>query len=261
MRLLTLDIETKPNVVLLFSLHGEQHIGLEQVIEFGGTICFGAMWHGTNKVMFHSDHHDGHEAMVRRAHELMSEADAIITYNGASFDVPHLNWEIEQLGLGPPAPHKNIDLYRTVRQSFRPASKKLAHVSDALGIGQKVKNAGMPLWKACMADDAKAWADMKRYCCQDVRLTDELYDRLLPWIKGHPNVTLTKQHTTIDTGDDGRPLDACPQCGLPGLVKRGLEYTAVSVYQRWYCDRRNGGCGKYSRSTHRENHSSRVGVA
>jgi hypothetical protein len=90
-------------------------------------------------------------------------------------------------------------------------------------------------------------------------LTEQLYDRLLPWIPGHPNVNLYKREHAgqIPEGQ----LDACPQCGRPGLQKRGMEYTATSRFQRWYCPRGAGGCGKYSRSTHRDDHTHRTSVA
>jgi hypothetical protein len=75
LRLLTLDIETRPNLAHVWALW-DQNVGLSQIVEVGSVICFAAKWHGERKVHFASDHHDGHEAMITRAHELMDEADA-----------------------------------------------------------------------------------------------------------------------------------------------------------------------------------------
>jgi DNA polymerase elongation subunit (family B) len=246
MRLLTLDIETKPIRAFVWSLHGEQHIALNQIEDVGGVICFAAKWHGQSKVMFYSDHHDGHAAMVQAAHDLMSQADAIITYNGKSFDMKHLRREMVLAGLEPPTPHKDVDLYTTVRSQFKFASNKLDHVSDQLGIGSKIKHAGFSLWTACMDDDPKAWADMRRYCMGDVVLTEKLHDRLLPWIKNYPNRSLYEEG-----------LSGCQACGdKTQLIKRGFKYTAVSKFQQFQCK----GCGAYSAATHREKAANRVSV-
>jgi DNA polymerase elongation subunit (family B) len=255
LRILTLDIETKPHTVLTWSLHGEQHIALNQIVAPGGVICFAAKWHGEKKVLFYSDYHDGHAAMVQAAHDLISEADAIVTYNGRSFDLKHLRWEMELLGLGPASPWKDIDLYTTVRSTFKAASNKLDFISDQLGIGSKVQHAGMPLWRGVMADDPAAWKLMRRYNMQDVVLTEQLYDRLLPSIRNHPNVNLYKRERRTEVPEG--QLDSCPKCGTPGLQKRGAARTLTATYQRWFC----ASCRGWSRSTQRDDATYRVSAA
>jgi hypothetical protein len=244
-RLLTLDIETRPNLAHVWALW-DQNVGLSQIVEVGSVICFAAKWHGDRKVMFASDHHDGHEAMVRRAHELMSEADGIIGWNSAGFDVKHLKREFVLAGLGPPAPHVDIDLLRTARRQFKFASNKLEHVARQLGVGGKVKHDGFELWVKCMADDPKAWALMKKYCVGDVVLTEQVYDRLLPWIQGHPHPGLF-----------GGPKAGCPNCGSMALQMRGPYVTQACRYQRFQCQ----DCGKYGRGPHRTDSTQTRGVA
>jgi hypothetical protein len=66
---------------------------------------------------------------------------------------------------------------------------------------------------------------MKKYNIQDVRLTEELYDKLLPWIPNHPNVSLY----------DDRP-DACPRCGANGTMEAsGMRRTKTMQYRRYRC--------------------------
>ena len=144
--------------------------------------------------------------------ELLNEADAVISYNGISFDMPHLNREFALLGLTPPAPYKNIDLIRTVRKEFNFPSNKLAHVVDALGVGGKMETGGFDLWVGCMNGDPKAWAKMRKYNLTDVKITEKLYDRIRPWIKGHPHLGMF-----LDAGADGE-LMACPNCGSTKLA-------------------------------------------
>jgi uncharacterized protein YprB with RNaseH-like and TPR domain len=185
-KLLCLDVETAPNLAHVWGLF-DQNVGLNQLAAVSEIICFAAKWHGTKRVEFYSNHHDGHDEMIRQAYRLVDEADAIITYNGRAFDMKHLRREFVLAGLTPPSPHKDIDLLQTVRAQFKFASGKLEHVASQLGIGHKLKHQGFELWLGCLRGEPKAWATMKRYNVQDVLLTERLYDRLLPWIPNHPH--------------------------------------------------------------------------
>lgn len=231
MKTLAIDIETAPNLAHVWGLWN-QNVGLSQLIEPTEMLCFAAKWLGSKTIKFYSQHHDGHSAMVERAHELLDEADAVLHYNGKRFDVPHLNREFLALGLAPPSPYRQIDLLATVKKQFNFPSNKLDHVSRALGLPGKVGHEGHTLWIKCMAGDPKAWARMKRYNKQDVALLEDLYDQLKPWIKGHPHVGLI----------DGTGADSC-LCGSTNLERRGYAYTAVSQFQQYRCR----DCGRWVR--------------
>jgi DNA polymerase elongation subunit (family B) len=234
-KLLVLDIETAPSLGYVWSLW-DQNIGLNQLVSVSEVICFAAKWHGAKRVEFYSTHHHGHDEMVRQAFRLMDEADAIVSYNGRKFDMPHLRREIVLAGLTPPSPHKDIDLLQTVRTQFKFASGKLEHVASQLGIGHKLKHQGFELWKGCLRGEPKAWATMKRYNVQDVLLTERLYDRLLPWIPNHPHRGLYGEGATR----------TCAHCNGCDFQLRGWRYTKISRYQRWLCK----GCGAYSHDPH-----------
>lgn len=231
MRLLIIDIETRPNLAWVWGLW-QQNVAINQIQESGSVICFAAKWHGDKRVMFHSDHHDGHDGMLKAAWELMDEADAIIHFNGRAFDIKHLNREFLLAGMPPPSPHVDIDLLATVRQRFKFPSNKLQYISESLGIGSKVHHDGFDLWVRCMAGEDKAWSQMKKYNVQDVRLTEEAYDILLPWITTHPNVSLY----------DSRP-DACPKCGGTNHHRRGVRHTSSQSYRQYQCNN----CNSYFR--------------
>src|SRR5690349_14141247 len=98
MRILTLDIETSPSLAYVWKLWKE-NIPLQRLIETGEVICFAAKWYDQPDVMFHSIFHDGKDGMVQAAYELLSQADAVVTYNGKKFDMPHLNREFILSGL------------------------------------------------------------------------------------------------------------------------------------------------------------------
>lgn len=236
MRVLALDIETAPNVAYTWGLWG-QDVSLKQLIQPAEVMCFAAKWLGRKRVEFYSAHHHGREQMVAEAHRLLDEADVVLHYNGARFDIPHLNREFVEAGMPPPSPYAEIDLLKVVRRQFKFQSNKLEHVSRQLGLEGKVENGGFQLWVDCLAGDEKAWRMMRRYNRQDVVLLEELYDILQPWIPSHPSRLL---HDGSVTG--------CPRCGSQRLESHGWRHTAASSYRRWKCR----DCGGYSRSTKRD---------
>jgi hypothetical protein len=182
----------------------------------------------------------GRGKMLDKAHELLDEADIVVTYNGKKFDIPTLNKEFLEGGYPPPAPYKQVDLYQTAKRQFRFASNKMDHLARSLGLRTKVRHSGHELWVRCMAGDAKAWAKMERYNKRDVVILDKLYDRMLPWIVNHPNVQMY--------GDDGE-TERCPLCGSRHLEKRGYAVSKTFRYQRYHCK----ACGSWSRERLKDN--------
>jgi hypothetical protein len=236
MRILLLDIETAPNLVHVWGLW-QQNVGLPQIIDSGYVLCWSAKWLDQEDVMFSSTYHDGREKMLNTIHALLDEADAVIHYNGTKFDIPTLNKEFLVDGLAPPSPVKQIDLLRTARSQFRFPSNKLDYVSQTLGLGKKIKHIGHELWIQCMNNDKDAWHQMMEYNINDVILLEKVYNKLLPWIKGHPNVSLYNEDQETVT---------CPACGGTHLQKRGFFYTNSYKYQRYQCQ----GCMKWLRGAH-----------
>ena len=230
MKLLHLDIETTPHLTYTWGLF-DQNIGITQIEKPGGLFCFAASWEGSRETMFFRG-----DGMVQAAHDLLSEADALCTYNGDRFDIPHLNREFLHAGLKPPAPYASIDLLKTMRKRFKHASNKLDWVSQQLGVGGKTKHPGFQLWLDCMDDDPKAWKTMERYNRNDVVIMKKCYRKALPWIQPHPSVPM------LDGFREG-----CPNCGSMKAERRGFTYTASSKFQRFQCLN----CGKWYRGATR----------
>jgi hypothetical protein len=209
-------------------------------------LCFAAKFLGERQMHFYSVHEHGRSKMVKAVHKLLDEADVLLHYNGTRFDIPHINRELLVAGLKPPSPYQQIDLCTIVQRRFRFISSKLEHVSVALGLKGKVSHEGFDLWKKCMLGDEAAWKRMERYNKQDVRLLEELYEALQPWIPNHPHRGLFDEQVAV-----------CPNCGSKGLQRRGFAYTRVSKYQRFQCK----DCGAWTRSSQRDFGVKRVGVA
>lgn len=234
MKILLLDIETRPNVVYAWDLF-KITVGVNQIIETGDIMCLSAKWLGSPETMFFSEWGDGREKMVQAAWNLLDEADAVIHYYGSRFDIPWLYRTFLENGLTPPSPFKQVDLKNAVAKTFKFTSNKLQHISKELGLEGKMEHEGFDLWTKCIKRDPDALVRMEAYNRRDTELLEELYLILLPWI---PN--LPSRH--LYDGNGG-----CPTCGKDALVEAGIAYTKVSRYFQWRCE----SCSSFFRSSRR----------
>lgn len=219
--ILTLDIETTPHLAYSFDVW-QANISPDKIVEQSRVIVVGWKWYGQARAQVLSERISSHDDLIQRSWNLCDQADLIVHYNGQRFDIRHLRREWALAGLPPPSPFKQVDLYLTTRRVFAFPSNKLDAVSQAAGVGQKIKHEGFGLWKACMAGDEKAWRKMERYCKGDVELTERYYDWLRPWIHNHPHVTVSSEQR-------------CNRCGSANLepIK---DYTAVVLaYKQMRC--------------------------
>ena len=232
MRILLLDIESAPNTAHVWGLW-QQNVGINQLMESSYVLCWAAKWLGSDEIEFDSVHKSKPRHMLRRIHGLISEADVVVHYNGTKFDMPTLNKEFLLHDLPPPSPYKQIDLLRTVRSQFRFPSNKLDYVAQRLKLGKKQAHEGHELWVKCMNNDKDAWLRMEGYNIQDVILLEDLYNKVLPWIKNHPN------HNVYADGH------VCPSCGSDNIKKRGTAVSQSGTYQRYQCR----SCASWSQGT------------
>lgn len=236
-KILIYDIERFPNNAWIWDRFDIKFVPMDMIKTRARTCAVGAKWVGAKTTMYTSEFHEegGHEAMVRKAHSWFEEADIIVGFNNKSFDRRHLKTAFEQYGLRLHSPVKEVDLYQVVKRNLKLPSNRLTDVAKELGLTQlKMEHEGFLLWVKCMEGDEKAWSRFRRYCKQDVAVTEELYHRILHLIPGHPHLGLYT--------DDDNPV--CGQCGSERpLQRRGFERTNLGKFQRYQCT----ACSKFSR--------------
>lgn len=224
MKILVLDIETSPNLVYAWGLFN-QFIGINQIVEPTYIMSWAAKWAGEKRMTFRMCEDVD---FLDRVWTMIDEADAVVHYNGKSFDMKHLNREFAEAGLSPPHSPPDIDLLTVVKKNFKFPSNKLEYVAQQLLGEGKVGTGGMGLWIACLNGEAWAWKKMKEYNIGDVELTERLYFKIRGWIANHPNHGLFVK-------DQENPV--CRNCSSEHVVRKGIQMrtTGVMAYQRLKC--------------------------
>jgi DNA polymerase elongation subunit (family B) len=226
-RIAYIDIETAPILANVWTLHEANAIWVERDTYI---LCFAVMWDGFKSVKtfalpdyktYQKDKHNDRE-LVGDLWNVLEAADVIIGHNADSFDLKKIRARFAVHGRKPPSPFKTIDTLKIARRNFKFDSNKLDNLGRYLGCGRKLQHTGAHLWRSCIEGNAKAWGLMTRYCAQDVRLLERVYQQLKPWANG---LDLRVFH-----GAHG-----CPTCLSPKIQRRGVSIARTRRYQRYHC--------------------------
>lgn len=237
-KILILDIETAPILALVWKTYKE-NIGTNQVLKSGHILSYAAKWLGENGVMSGTCFENGDDSqVVEDLISLMDEADVIVAHNGNKFDIPWINGRALVHGYNPPSPSKYIDTLLTARKEFNFPHNSLKGLGEYLNCEyskyEHKEFPGFELWLECLKGNEKAWREMVKYNKMDVLLLEEIYLKMRPWIRNHPNIAVLEE--------EGKHI--CPSCGGDHLQRRGFAYTNAHKYQRYQCI----SCGSWSRT-------------
>lgn len=236
LKVLFFDLETAPLLAYVWGPR-EDWIPHDRMIHDSFLLAWTAKWRGEDKVMTglltskEAKAQDDTRIVIKLA-DLIRQADIVVAHNANRFDVPMFNNRLLLLGLEPLGPVKTIDTLILSKKNFRLAYNKLDYLAEKLGIGNKISTT-FGLWKECYHGDSAALKQMLEYNVKDVVLLEQVFDKMLPYVKNVPRL--------VDADYDGQV--ACPFCGSENLQKRGLSGTNVNTFQRFMCK----ACQKYSR--------------
>lgn len=212
------DIETSLKLVQTFPVWNA-NISFDCIVEDTKILTWASKNLYTKEVHYDSCHHYNvnkksiktDKPVVKSLCNVLKDADIVIWHYGNGFDYPIIKSRAMQLGLPPLKPFKSVDTKKAIGHlGF--TSKKLDALGRDLGVGRKVEHTGKKLWQDYLLGDKEAQELMVKYNIGDVDLLEAVYLKLLPEIKGHPNLSLMLDERV------------CPQCGGHELKQSKLEY-------------------------------------
>lgn len=229
-RILLLDIETAPLEAYVWGLW-DQNIAYTSVTNDWFMLTWAAKWLGEGEVysrrLCSQESIDENDSRITiDLWDFLDEADIVITHNGERFDIPKINSRFLLNKLSPPSSYKQIDTLKVARKEFGFISNKLDDLAKIFDLDGKLKT-NFELWVSCKKGSEEALEQMEDYNRQDVDLLEEVYFKMRPYIKGHPNLDLYI--------DSDNPV--CPQCGEDSLVavEGKYFYTQAVRYQLYRC--------------------------
>jgi hypothetical protein len=193
-------------------------------------------WLGEDKIHYFETRTEDDSELVTKTIEFLDKADIVIAHNGKTFDVKKINAYAIMNNIKPPSPYRVIDTLVEAKKHFMFERNTLGYIADALECSPKLEHAtfqGFELWRECMRGNEEAWAEMKKYNIQDILTLEEVYLKMRPYIKSHPNVVTTANSLR----------HRCTACGSYNLHQTGYSITNVSKFKRYKCE----DCGSFSR--------------
>lgn len=229
-RICVWDIETNFNIVGSFSLYPES-INYENILQEWYIIC--GCWKFLNESetysvsvvddpkRFKKDHTDDFH-VIKTLRDMLEDVDVLVHHFGDRFDIKKLNARIIYHDLPPLPKLLTVDTVKEVKKIAAFNSNKLDYLSKHLNGEGKIQTE-RGLWLKVLKGDPKAVQDMVDYCVVDVKRLEELYLRLLPYMKSHPIIS------TPDTCN-------CPKCNSEKTIKDGIRLRASGArYQTYKC--------------------------
>ena len=237
-KILIFDVETAPMKAYVWN-RWNQNISLDATISEWFMIAWSAKWLFSDETMgdvltpFEAKNEDD-SRIVQTLWQLIDRADIIVAHNGKRADVPWINTRFIVNGLNPPSPYHLIDTCEIAKKQFGFSSNKLDALAGYFGIPHKYKT-DFQLWKDCLDGVQESLQYMLEYNKKDTEILEEVYLKLRPWIKNHPNCgNLISSEVPI-----------CCACGSEHLelIPDKYYYTSIGKYQLFRCTE----CGAITR--------------
>lgn len=238
-RILCFDIETTPMEVYAFGLWN-QNISPQQIISDSFVLSWSAKLLNSDEI--YSDVLTSKEAknkddlrIVKSIWKLLDTCEILIGQNIKEFDLKKLNTRFLYYNLPPVSHYLLVDTLQVAKSVFSFPSNSLKYMNKMLGIKQKKENEGFILWKKCMDGDEESLKKMDEYCREDSCAVEDLYYRVRPFVKSHPNLSLY-----FNTEEK-----MCPKCGSEDvIIYNKFYYTPTGKYDTFRCVN----CGAVSRN-------------
>jgi DNA polymerase elongation subunit (family B) len=218
-RILFCDIEISPVIATTWDLYPKA-LSINNILKDWYLISAAWKWAGEKTVhaVSAAKPHDDKMA-VKALRDVVAKADIVVGHNLDKFDLKKLNSRIITHNLAPLPQVSTVDTLKEVKRVATFTSHKLDYLSKVLN-GKRKIHVDYELWLQVLAGSKKALAKMVTYNKVDVIRTEELYNRLLPYMKNHP-------HVGVMLGKDRRL--SCNKCGSTDIKRNGIRITAAGM--------------------------------
>lgn len=239
LRVLILDIETSPMKAWVWR-RWKENIYLDQTIQEWFMLSWSAKWLGDKEAFGYVltpdevEREDDARILVE-LYDVLNEADIVVAHNGNKFDIPKINTRFILNNIPTPSPYKQIDTYYVAKKQFGFSSSSLDAIATFFGFPNKDPH-DFQLWKECMEGREESLLRLLNYNKKDVEILEQVYLKMRPWIKNHPNVNVITNS----------PVPVCTHCGSKHItpVEEGSYNTQAYKYPVYRCQ----DCGAIFRS-------------
>lgn len=229
-KILLYDLEVSPTLAWTYRLWDANIIRIERDQHL---MCFSYKWLGEDTIqtvslpdfpLYKKDKfNDKH--VVHALRDLFDEADIVVAHNANKFDNKVLTERMIIHGEQPFSPVRTLDTYAAAKRHFY-HDNSLAALCRKLGVEGKTATKHHDVWYACLQGDLLAWDAMAEYCENDIRMLEDVYLKMRPYITNHPNVD-----------EEGV---SCPKCGSVEYQSRGYYNTNSASYRKYQCNTCHG---------------------
>jgi|1_EtaG_2_1085319.scaffolds.fasta_scaffold01502_3 RNA polymerase subunit RPABC4/transcription elongation factor Spt4 len=237
-KILVFDIESSPMVTYSWQAK-TRYITPDKVISDWFVICWSAKWLFDDEIINCSVTEEealekDDKRVVGELWKLLNEADIVIAHNGDNFDIRKMNARFAKHKMNLPSPYSSIDTYKSARKRLNLSYYRLSYIAEYFGLTQKKQDTNFKMWVDCLNGDKSALDKMQGYCDQDIRVLEDVYLYLRPYIQPHPNLGLYIEEES----------NMCPSCASTDLDKCGTYATTVNLYEAYRCKN----CGSLTRA-------------
>ena len=163
--------------------------------------------------------------LIKKCHEMLSEADVLVSHNGDRFDIKKLNARFIKYDLPPLNHYKSVDTLKIARRFFSFTSNKLSDLANYLGCENKKsthgKYPGFQLWDQCMQKNQEAFQEMEDYNKKDVDVLIDVYKKLAKWDSSINFCSYYQEQVCI--------------CGSKEFRKDGFKFNKSGKFQIYRC--------------------------
>lgn len=225
-KILYFDIETSFNIGAFWRPGMKVSLTTDQIIEERRIICVCYKWAGEKKVhtLDWGLNKQCDKKIIEKIAPVLAQADLVVGHNSDRFDIRWLNGRCLYHGLKPLPAIRTEDTYKMAKRKFDLNGYRLDYLGEYLNVGRKIQTGGLGLWKRIHFDKCKkSLNDMIKYCIQDVKLLEEVHNKIAP-------------HCERKVRIFDNSLVGCQNCGET-KPKKDTQYTTAggTTYVYYHC--------------------------